>query len=75
MVSLQRCRSQAREVIAATLPVFTGVQQDDTQKLRFAAIMQGIVKRAQIGTASSADAHSNADGVKGLAEIAVTLID
>ena len=42
---------------------------------RLAAIMQGIVKRAQIGTASSADAHSNADGVKGLAEIAVTLID
>lgn len=42
---------------------------------RLAAIMQGIVKRAQIGTASSADAHSNADGVKGLAEIAVTLTD
>ena len=42
---------------------------------RLAAIMQGIVKRAQIGTASSADAHSNADGVKGLAAIAVTLID
>lgn len=42
---------------------------------RLAAIMQGIVKRAQIGTASSADAHSNADGVKGLADIAVTLID
>ena len=40
---------------------------------RLAAIMQGIVKRAQIGTASSADAHSNADGVKGLADIAVTL--
>jgi aminoglycoside phosphotransferase (APT) family kinase protein len=42
---------------------------------RLAAIMQGIVKRAQIGTASSADAHSNSDGVKGLAGIAVTLID
>ncbi len=34
---------------------------------RLAAIIQGIVKRAQIGTASSADAHSNAEGVKALA--------
>jgi len=42
---------------------------------RLAAIMQGIVKRAQIGTASSADAHSNADGVIGLASLGVALID
>lgn len=34
---------------------------------RLAAIMQGIVKRAQIGTASSADAHSSTEGVRGLA--------
>ncbi|NND69564.1 MAG: phosphotransferase family protein, partial [Halioglobus sp.] len=33
---------------------------------RLAAIMQGIVKRAQIGTASSTEAHSNTDGVRGL---------
>ena len=42
---------------------------------RLAAIIQGIVKRAQIGTASSSDAHSNAEGVIGLADLAVTLID
>jgi aminoglycoside phosphotransferase (APT) family kinase protein len=42
---------------------------------RLAAILQGIVKRAQIGTASSSDAHSNAEGVIGLADLAVTLID
>ena len=42
---------------------------------RLAAIMQGIVKRAQIGTASSSDAHSSADGVRQLADLAVDLID
>ena len=42
---------------------------------RLAAIIQGIVKRAQIGTASSADAHSSTDGVRGLAALAVALID
>jgi len=42
---------------------------------RLAAIIQGIVKRAQIGTASSSDAHSSAEGVIGLAELAVSLID
>ncbi|MEZ5570373.1 MAG: phosphotransferase family protein, partial [Halioglobus sp.] len=36
---------------------------------RLAAIIQGIVKRAQIGTASSAEAHSSADGVKQLAAL------
>lgn len=33
---------------------------------RLAAIMQGIVKRAQIGTASSSEAHSSTEGVRGL---------
>lgn len=42
---------------------------------RLAAIMQGIVKRAQIGTASSAAAHSNTDGVKGLSGLGVMLIN
>jgi aminoglycoside phosphotransferase (APT) family kinase protein len=42
---------------------------------RLAAIIQGIVKRAQIGTASSADAHSSVDGVIGLASLGVALID
>jgi aminoglycoside phosphotransferase (APT) family kinase protein len=42
---------------------------------RLAAIMQGIVKRAQIGTASSSDAHSSADGVKQLSDLAVLLLD
>jgi aminoglycoside phosphotransferase (APT) family kinase protein len=42
---------------------------------RLAAIMQGIVKRAQIGTASSADAHSNADAVVDLANMAVLLTE
>ena len=42
---------------------------------RLAAIIQGIVKRAQIGTASSSDAHSSAEGVIGLADLAVGLID
>lgn len=42
---------------------------------RLAAIIQGIVKRAQVGTASSANAHSSTDGVKRLATIAVSLID
>ncbi|NQX87580.1 MAG: phosphotransferase [Halioglobus sp.] len=42
---------------------------------RLAAIIQGIVKRAQIGTASSSDAHANAEGVIGLASLAATLID
>lgn len=41
---------------------------------RLAAIIQGIVKRAQIGTASSADAHSG-DGVTLLAQLAVSLTD
>lgn len=40
---------------------------------RLAAIIQGIVKRAQIGTASSADAHSNTDGVRGLAGLGMML--
>ncbi|MEM9254640.1 MAG: phosphotransferase family protein [Pseudomonadota bacterium] len=42
---------------------------------RLAAIIQGIVKRAQIGTASSSDAHSSAEGVKGLASLAMMLTD
>ncbi len=42
---------------------------------RLAAIMQGIVKRAQIGTASSADAHSNTDAVKGLSGLGAALTD
>ena len=42
---------------------------------RLAAIMQGIVKRAQIGTASSTDAHSSSDSVRQLADLAVLLLD
>jgi aminoglycoside phosphotransferase (APT) family kinase protein len=42
---------------------------------RLAAILQGIVKRAQIGTASSAEADSSGDTVGQLAEMAVHLID
>jgi aminoglycoside phosphotransferase (APT) family kinase protein len=42
---------------------------------RLAAIIQGIVKRAQIGTASSSDAHSSAEGVIGLADLGAALID
>ena len=42
---------------------------------RLAAIIQGIVKRAQIGTASSADAHSSAEGVIQLADLAMLLTD
>jgi aminoglycoside phosphotransferase (APT) family kinase protein len=42
---------------------------------RLAAIMQGIVKRAQIGTASSSEAHSNTDGVIGLSELGRALTD
>jgi aminoglycoside phosphotransferase (APT) family kinase protein len=42
---------------------------------RLAAILQGIVKRAQIGTASSAEAESRGDAVVPLAEMAVSLID
>ncbi len=42
---------------------------------RLAAILQGIVKRAQIGTASSAEAQSRGDAVVPLAEMAVALID
>ncbi|MEM8561644.1 MAG: phosphotransferase family protein [Pseudomonadota bacterium] len=42
---------------------------------RLAAILQGIVKRAQIGTASSAEAHSRGDAVVPLAEMGVSLID
>jgi aminoglycoside phosphotransferase (APT) family kinase protein len=42
---------------------------------RLAAIIQGIVKRAQIGTASSSDAHSSAEGVRALAGLGAMLID
>ncbi|MEZ5568513.1 MAG: hypothetical protein R3E54_09275 [Halioglobus sp.] len=42
---------------------------------RLAAIIQGIVKRAQIGTASSAEAHSSADGVKQLAALGMLLTE
>jgi len=42
---------------------------------RLAAILQGIVKRAQIGTASSAEADTSGDAVGELAELAVQLID
>ncbi len=38
---------------------------------RLAAIIQGIVKRAQIGTASSSEAHSSTEGVRGLASLGV----
>lgn len=40
---------------------------------RLAAILQGIVKRAQIGTASSADADSEGDAVGQLADLAMML--
>ena len=42
---------------------------------RLAAIMQGIIKRSQIGTASSSEAHSDAAGVIGLADLAVALTE
>jgi aminoglycoside phosphotransferase (APT) family kinase protein len=42
---------------------------------RLAAILQGIVKRAQIGTASSTDAHSSSDSVRQLSDLAVLLLD
>ncbi len=42
---------------------------------RLAAIIQGIVKRAQIGTASSTEPDSNSDGVNSLADTALYLID
>ena len=42
---------------------------------RLAAILQGIVKRAQIGTASSAEADSEGDAVTDLADLAMSLID
>jgi aminoglycoside phosphotransferase (APT) family kinase protein len=42
---------------------------------RLAAILQGIVKRAQIGTASSADADSSGDAVSQLADLAMILTD
>ncbi len=42
---------------------------------RLAAILQGIVKRARIGTAASAQAHSSGDAVRLLAGLAHSLID
>jgi aminoglycoside phosphotransferase (APT) family kinase protein len=42
---------------------------------RLAAILQGIVKRAQIGTASSTEAESRGEAVVPLAEMAISLID
>jgi aminoglycoside phosphotransferase (APT) family kinase protein len=42
---------------------------------RLAAILQGIVKRAQIGTASSAEADSQGEAVDELANLAITLTD
>ena len=42
---------------------------------RLAAILQGIVKRAQIGTASSAEADSEGDAVGQLADLAMMLTD
>jgi aminoglycoside phosphotransferase (APT) family kinase protein len=42
---------------------------------RLAAICQGIVKRAEIGTASSAEADSRGDAVIPLAEMGASLID
>ena len=42
---------------------------------RLAAILQGIVKRAQIGTASSSEAHGNTEAVRGLASLGVMLTD
>ena len=37
---------------------------------RLAAILQGIAKRAESGTASSAQAHSSAQGARPMAEMA-----
>jgi aminoglycoside phosphotransferase (APT) family kinase protein len=42
---------------------------------RLAAILQGIVKRAQIGTASSAEADTEGDAVGQLADLAMMLTD
>lgn len=42
---------------------------------RLAAILQGIKKRAQIGTASSTEADSRGDMVEGLALLGVSMID
>ncbi len=42
---------------------------------RLAAILQGIVKRAQMGTASSAEADSEGDAVEQLADLAMMLTD
>ena len=42
---------------------------------RLAAILQGIVKRAQIGTASSAEADSQGEAVAQLADLAMLLTD
>ena len=42
---------------------------------RLAAILQGIVKRAQIGTASSAEADSQGDAVTQLADLGMLLTD
>jgi aminoglycoside phosphotransferase (APT) family kinase protein len=42
---------------------------------RLAAILQGIVKRAQIGTASSTEADSEGDAVVQLADLAMMLTD
>jgi aminoglycoside phosphotransferase (APT) family kinase protein len=42
---------------------------------RLAAICQGIVKRAQIGTASSKEADARGDAVVPLATLGVSLID
>lgn len=42
---------------------------------RLAAILQGIVKRAQIGTASSSDADTQGDAVTQLADLAMLLTD
>ncbi len=42
---------------------------------RLAAILQGIRKRAQIGTASSNDAESGSDAVVGIANMALELIE
>ena len=42
---------------------------------RLAAILQGIVKRAQIGTASSAEADSEGDAVGQLSDLAMLLTD
>lgn len=42
---------------------------------RLAAILQGIVKRAQIGTASSSEADTQGDAVSQLADLAMILTD